>query len=150
MGHRKKTPCTGASTTYHLKQCSVARPSVAARMGNPSPQTAAFLTIPHPREWIFCSTVLGSALSFIFKSLQEKQINKNHMLSMFEKDPLIRRCYREGPTCYGNHYRPFEASVNSSVSVTWWKKTCLCWKNTELNSKVKYNSFFQKHLQKWF
>lgn len=73
----------------------------AAWMGNPSPETAAFLTIPHPPEWIFCSSVLGSALSFVFKSLQEKQINKNHMLSLFEKDPLlIRRCYREGPTYY--------------------------------------------------
>lgn len=86
-----------AKTAYLLKQWSVARPSVcsnAAWMGNPSPETEV-LTIPHFSE--FCSIVLSSALSFIFRSLQEKQINKKHVFISFEKDPLLSRSYTEGP-----------------------------------------------------
>lgn len=57
----------------------------ATWMGNPSPEIPTFLTVPHPRGQIFCSTVLGSSLPFVIKLLQGKQIVRTYVKPVWER-----------------------------------------------------------------
>lgn len=146
MGHRKKITLCGSQQSIPL-ETMVSGPAKCMQHGweIPALRQPSWPLLTHKSEASvpLCLAVLcPSSLNH----LKKKQISKKHMLSLFEKDSLfIRRCYKEGSSLYALEIIIIPLKLQLiALFLLHSGRRVVCWKNTELNSKVEYSRFFSE------